>query len=120
TLAANAAYSESGKAVLAGTSAKAKVAGTVTLLDQPSGLKIDVDITQAPPGPHAFHIHEFGSCANEAKDAGSHYNPASHPHGNALQDGIGKTHAGDFGNLTIDSQGKGAMHLVIPGLSLSH
>jgi Cu-Zn family superoxide dismutase len=96
------------------------VSGIVVLQDSPAGLKIDADITQAPPGLHAFHIHEFGSCADNAKAAGSHYNPAGHPHGNALKDGIMKTHAGDFGNLTIDANGRGSLHVMIPGLALSH
>jgi Cu-Zn family superoxide dismutase len=119
-LAVSVGRAETAKATLSGTKAGSAVSGMVTLEDTASGLKIDADIAQAPAGVHAFHIHEFGSCANEAKDAGSHYNPAGHPHGDMLKDGIAKTHAGDFGNITIDSTGKGGLHTVVPGLALSH
>ena len=112
-------WADTGKAMIVGTSTKTVVSGTVMLEDTPQGLKIDADITQAPPGEHAFHIHEKGSCADMAKAAGSHYNPAGHPHGDALKDGIAKTHAGDFGNLTVDSSGHGSLHAVVPGLSLT-
>ncbi len=118
--AVQAAQAETAKAVIGGTKTGTAVSGTVMLQDTASGLKIDADITQAPTGTHAFHIHEFGSCANEAKDAGSHYNPAGHAHGDMLKDGIAKTHAGDFGNITVDSTGKGALHTVVPGLAISH
>jgi Cu-Zn family superoxide dismutase len=114
------AQAETAKAVIAGTKPGSTVSGTVMLQDAASGLKIDVDITQAPAGIHAFHIHEFGLCTNEAKDAGSHFNPAGHPHGDMLKDGIAKTHAGDFGNIVVDANGKGALHTVVPGLLLSH
>ena len=120
SLSVSLAQAETAKAVLSGTKPGLLVIGTVMLQDTASGLKIDADITQAPVGPHAFHIHEFGLCTNEAKDAGSHYNPAGHPHGDMLKDGIAKTHAGDFGNITIDSTGKGGLHTVVPGLALSH
>jgi Cu-Zn family superoxide dismutase len=120
SLAVQAAQAETAKAVIAGTKPGSTVSGTALLQDAASGLKVDVDITQAPAGIHAFHIHEFGLCTNEAKDAGSHYNPAGHPHGDMLKDGIAKTHAGDFGNIVIDANGKGALHTVVPGLTLTH
>src|SRR5690242_14030765 len=118
--AAGTARAESGKAVISGTKPGLLVSGTVLLQDAATGLKIDDEFAQAPAGVHAFHIHEFGSCDNEAKDAGSHFNPAGHPHGNALKDGVEKTHAGDLGNITISASGKGELHVIVPGLMLSH
>ena len=113
-------WAETGQAILKGTQPGSPVGGMVALQDTPGGLKIDARIIQAPPGKHAFHIHEFGGCDDAGKAAGSHYNPACHPHGNMIQDGIAKTHAGDFGNITIDADGRGALQAVIPGLALSH
>ncbi len=37
--------------------------GQIQLLDSPAGLVIQTNLTQLPPGPHGFHIHEKGSCA---------------------------------------------------------
>jgi len=110
---------ETGKVTLVGTSTSTVVSGVALLWDTPQGLKIDADITQAPAGLHGLHIHEFGLCDEQGKAAGGHYNPAGHPHGNTLKDGIAKTHAGDFANVTIDKTGKGSLHIVVPGLALS-
>jgi len=118
SLASAAGFADSGRANLTSTAPGGTAQGTVNLVDTPQGLTIDASLTGAPAGMHAFHIHEFGSCDNEAKAAGSHYNPAGHPHGNALKDGIMKTHAGDFGSITIDKAGNGTLHAVIPGLAL--
>src|SRR5258708_2069608 len=117
-LAVSFGWAESGKTVLKATGS-VPVVGAVMLQDTTGGLKIDADITQAPAGDHAFHIHELGLWDDQGKGAGSHYNPAAHPHGNALKDGIAKTHAGDFGSITIDASGKGSLHAVVPGLALS-
>lgn len=113
------AWADRGQAKITGTKAGVSVSGTMTLEDVKEGLKINAEITQAPAGQHGFHIHEFGLCDDEGKAAGSHYNPAGHPHGDALKDGIAKTHAGDFGNITVGEDGKGSLQAVIPRLALN-
>jgi superoxide dismutase, Cu-Zn family len=118
-LSVSSSWADKGKAVLQGTKTGVPVQGTAMLEDTAQGLKIDLKITQAPAGEHAFHIHEFGSCDDEAKAAGSHYNPANHPHGNTIKDGVGKAHAGDFGSIKVDAKGQGALQATIPGLALS-
>ena len=118
SVASSAAWAETGQAVITGS--KPAVRGLVQLTESPEGLKVDAEFTQAPPGGHAFHIHEFGSCADQAKAAGSHYNPAGHPHGLTAKEGVEKTHAGDFGNVAVEAKGEGALHVVIPGLTLSN
>jgi len=114
------AFAERGTTKIAGTKAGSMVSGTVKLEDMKEGLKISADLMGVPPGQHAFHIHEFGSCEDEGKAAGSHYNPSGHPHGDAIKMGIKKTHAGDFGNITIGDDGKGIFQAVVGGLTLSH
>lgn len=104
---------------IAGVKEGVAVGGVVTLEDTPHGLKIDAEITQAPPGPHAFHIHEFGACEDSGNAAGSHFNPGGHPHGNVMEMGVGNAHAGDFGNVEIGEDGHGSFHAVVPGLAIS-
>jgi Cu-Zn family superoxide dismutase len=110
---------ETGRAMISGTTDKVPISGEVALLDTSDGLKVTVHILQAPPGSHAFHIHEFGSCDDEGKAAGAHYNPAGHPHGNLLKDGFNSAHAGDMGNITIGVDGTGSLEAVIPHVALS-
>ena len=119
-LAVSSGWAETAKAVISGTSDPASVSGVVNLQDTPGGLQVDAQISKAPPGAHAFHIHEFGACDDTGKAAGGHYNPAGHPHGNTMKAGVSKVHAGDFGNLTIAADGTGSLKTVVPGLTLSH
>ena len=114
------AWAEKARAIIAGTKAGVPVAGTVILEDTKEGLKVDAEITQAPAGLHAFHIHEFGACGDEGGAAGSHYNPGGHPHGDVMKGGVEMVHAGDFGNLTVGDDGKASLHAVVPGLTLSY
>jgi Cu-Zn family superoxide dismutase len=76
----------------------AEIGTTISLHDSPAGLVIRTSLSQLPPGPHGFHIHEKGSCDPAMKDgkagaalaAGSHYNPNHAPHhGNPLTGHLG-------------------------------
>jgi superoxide dismutase, Cu-Zn family len=93
--------------------------GTVHFEDTAAGLMIQAQLANVPPGVHAFHIHEFGRCAEMGKAAGSHYNPASAPHGQVLKDGIQHAHAGDLGNITADKSGSAALQAILPGVTLA-
>ncbi len=114
-----AVQAETAVALIAPATAGMLVEGSVSLQDTPEGLKISVDIQKGPTGKHALHIHEFGSCSDDGKAAGSHYNPESRPHGNTMKDGVIKVHPGDFGSLTIGADGKGVLQTTIKGLTLS-
>jgi Cu-Zn family superoxide dismutase len=50
--------------------------------------------------------------------AGSHYNPAGHPHG-APEAEPGKRHPGDFGNLKADGSGSANLSLTVADLSIA-
>src|SRR3990167_5148041 len=43
------------------TAGVAQKIGTIRFIDSPVGLAIQTNLTQLPPGPHGFHIHEKGS-----------------------------------------------------------
>ena len=116
-----AAFAEQGQADIRATRPDgAAVAGTATLTDTQEGLKIAVQITQAPPGTHGLHIHQFGACGEAGVQAGGHYNPDKSPHGLLHQDGFTKAHAGDLGNIEIGVDGTGSLEQTIPDLRLSH
>src|ERR1019366_6073555 len=72
-----------------------------------------------PAGQHAFHIHEFGSCADLGKAAGSHYNTLGAPHGQVVQEGIHHAHAGDRGNITVGADGNATLEATIKDVQLT-
>jgi superoxide dismutase, Cu-Zn family len=81
-----------------------KVKGKVTFTQKDDGVEIVADLTGLEPGEHGFHVHEFGDCSMaDGKCAGGHFNPTGAPHGSPDSD---KRHAGDFGNIKADSDGK--------------
>ena len=78
--------------------------GTVHFQDAgDQGVKVDVDLAGVPVGVHGFHVHETGDCGNNGQNAGGHFNPTNMIHG--APDAVSH-HAGDFGNVTADADGK--------------
>src|SRR3712207_3769226 len=61
--------------------AKGKALGTITLTQFPQGLLIHGELDGLPPGWHAIHVHENGTCAPSFAAAGGHYNPGGGQHG---------------------------------------
>ena len=57
----------------------------------------------APNKEYGFHIHQYGDCRENAKNAGSHWNPKGKRHG--APDSKDR-HYGDLGNLKSDAKGK--------------
>jgi len=108
-----------GRADIISTQGDEKVKGTVMFTETAEGLKVVADVEGLPPGKHAFHIHEFGAIADQGKAAGGHYNPENTKHGFIVKDGFQNAHAGDFGNIEIDKNGKGSLTLMVPKLRLT-
>jgi Cu-Zn family superoxide dismutase len=95
------AAAEVAVAQIKGTSDGSAVSGTARFEDVKGGLKVTLSLKGLPGTVHAAHIHEFGDCSDAGKAAGSHYNPESREHGNALKDAK-HAHPGDMGNLVVD------------------
>lgn len=73
-------------------------------------VRLTLDVSGAPAGPLAAHIHEHGDCsAPDGSSAGAHWNPTSDDHGQWEHSPF---HLGDLGNLTIDAQGRGQVEIV--------
>jgi Cu-Zn family superoxide dismutase len=93
-----------------------QASGAVTFAKTPQGLRVIAQISNLAPGPHGFHIHEFGDCrAPDATSAGGHFNPGFTSHGAPDAD---TRHAGDLGNITADASGAAVMDVIIIGLHL--
>ena len=108
-----------GTAEIRGTGDNTVPMGTVHFEDTPAGLKIQAQLANVPPGVHAFHIHESGSCADTGKAAGGHYSPMHAPHGQVLKEGLAHAHAGDLGNVTAGKDGSATLAAMVPGVTLA-
>ena len=77
--------------------------GAASLTETPHGVLIAAEVTDLPPGRHAFHIHEVGECEPpDFESAGGHFNPAGKSHGFFDEQGF---HAGDLPNIIVDEDG---------------
>ena len=116
--AAAAAKAATGFAKIQGTSPTSTVSGTVSFEDTKDGLKISAKLAGLTPGPHGFHIHEFGNCDDSGKAAGGHFNPKDSQHGFLPKDGMRHAHAGDMGNIIAAADGTATLDLIMPKVTL--
>lgn len=85
------------------------LAGTVKFVEEAGVVKMIATITNATPGNHAIHIHEFGDCSTpDAKSAGGHWNPTQMNHGKW---GTDPFHNGDIGNIEVGKDRTGQLSL---------
>lgn len=97
---------------------KSKAKGTITFKEVDGGVELTATLEGLKAGKeHAWHIHETGDCsAPDASSAGAHFNPGNHPHGAPEADA---RHAGDFGNVLADKEGKASKSLVMKGVTIA-
>ncbi len=93
------------------------VRGTIRFTQQADGVRVVADVTGLQPNSrHGFHVHEKGDLsAPDYTSAGGHFNPEGHPHGAREAQ---ERHAGDFGNLEADADGRARMDFVDTKISL--
>lgn len=93
-----------------------KVKGIVSFEKTGKGVRIVADIDGLAPGPHGFHIHEYGDCSSpDAGSAGGHFNPTGMPHAAPTAE---KHHLGDLGNVEADKTGHARLEITDKMLSL--
>jgi superoxide dismutase, Cu-Zn family len=90
--------------------------GEAQLTQTPAGVLIQLRLTKAAPGTHAFHIHEVGKCEPPFTSAGGHFNPLTKKHGMMSQEGW---HIGDLPNLHIPENGTLTVEVFVPQAKLS-
>ena len=99
----------------------AEVSGSAQLTERASdeGVKL-VDIVLRveglPPGKHAVHIHEVGTCT-PCGDAKGHFDPG--PNSNSNPDGNHPFHMGDLMNLEVNDKGIGRLKVTTSRVTLS-
>jgi Cu-Zn family superoxide dismutase len=90
--------------------------GTATIRQADGGIRIDVQVSQLPPGTHGIHVHTAGKCEGPAfTSAGGHFNPTSKKHGKDNPEG---PHAGDLLNIQVQASGDGKASLLDPNVTL--
>jgi superoxide dismutase, Cu-Zn family len=92
--------------------------GTLTLRDAPGqALTIEGELTGLPAGTHGVHFHAVAQCdpAGQFASAGAHFNPATKKHGLESAEG---PHAGDLPNLVVGADGRAAVRMTSPRVTL--
>jgi superoxide dismutase, Cu-Zn family len=93
-----------------------KLSGDAEFDEVVHGVKIVVEVENAPPGKRGIHIHEKGDCSDiPGKSMGEHFSPHAANHGLPSK---AKHHLGDLGNIQIDKEGKGRMEITVPNTNL--
>ena len=80
--------------------AKGEMVGTLTLAQEPDGVRLTVEVSNLSPGFHGFHIHAVGKCEAPFTSAAGHFNPGGQKHAH---------HAGDLPNLLVNADGRAFM-----------
>jgi Cu-Zn family superoxide dismutase len=93
------------------------ISGTVELVQQDSIVQIVGSVEGATTGAHGLHIHAVGDCsASDFSTAGGHFNPTGASHACPPTT---PRHAGDLGNIQIDSDGRGRIEVTSDLISLA-
>jgi len=82
--------------------AKGEMVGTLTLAQEPDGVRTTMEASNLPPGFHGFHVHAVGKCEAPFTSAGGHFNPGGQNHAH---------HAGDLPNIHVPAGG--ALHVEV-------
>ena len=91
--------------------------GIAKITPDHKGVKIEVTVSDLPPGMHGIHIHAVGKCEGpDFKTAGGHLNPDTKKHGNENPEG---PHAGDLLNIEVKADGTARATLKDPMVTLA-
>lgn len=97
---------------------KGKITGTVAFIPEGDGVKIVADVEGLSPGKHGIHLHEKSDLSSpDLKSAGPHFNPGGKKHGGPDSE---EHHAGDLGNIEVDSNGHGHLEIISHDLSIEN
>lgn len=103
--------------VLSSTGAEGASAGWANFSQDGGKLTIQISLRGVSAGEHGVHIHQNGACGTSTANgtttvggaAGPHFNPAAAKH---------PQHAGDLGNINVQSGGTGTLTFTSDDLTL--
>ncbi|MEJ7810199.1 MAG: superoxide dismutase family protein [Gemmatimonadaceae bacterium] len=90
--------------------------GDATLQQTPRGVLLTLDLSGAPAGTRAIHLHNVGECEAPFETAGEHVNPGGRAHG--MRNAAG-AHAGDLPNLFVPESGVLRQEILVSGVTLT-
>jgi Cu-Zn family superoxide dismutase len=97
-------------------SSRGQAVGTARFTQAGDVVRVVIETTGLPPGPHAVHVHTVGKCDPPGfESAGGHFNPQGRQHGALNPQG---SHAGDLPNLTVAPDGNGRLEATTQQLTL--
>lgn len=95
----------------------AKIDGRATFVQQPDGVRVVLEVAEAPPGKKGVHVHTRGDCSDPKQQSmGPHFAPKLEQH--ALPSEGDDRHLGDLGNITIADDGTGRLEITVPHATL--
>lgn len=90
--------------------------GKIKLVQQSTGVQLQIKLSGLSPGVHGIHIHNNGQCkAPDFQSAGNHFNPENKEHGLLHPKGA---HAGDLPNLIVEDDGSVSAEIMAPNVTL--
>lgn len=88
----------------------AQIGGKATFIEEPGGVRVVLEVENAPPGKKGVHVHERGDCSDlEGKSMGPHFAPKLEQH--ALPAEGAEHHLGDLGNIVVSDDGTGRLEI---------
>lgn len=81
-----------------------------------SPVRVAGNLTGLSPGPHGFHVHQFGDTSGGCKSMGGHFNPFQLRHGSPDDS---YRHVGDLGNIEAGQDGVAIIDLEDRQLTLN-
>lgn len=88
----------------------AKIEGKATFIEEPGGVRVVLEVENAPPGKKGVHVHERGDCSDiQAQSMGPHFAPKLEQH--ALPAEGDAHHMGDLGNIDVNADGTGRLEI---------
>ena len=95
----------------------AKVEGKATFTQEPDGVRVVLELDDAPPGRKGVHVHTLGDCSDiKGQSMGPHFAPKVEHH--ALPSEGDARHLGDLGNIVVEDDGDGRLEITVPDATL--